>query len=560
MTVVNTGPDVSGADFPIVWDDPAQAQASWFQDVMHNPLPITPLSATMYQPAFAEGASRAIARLMLPIVAINKSVQNGFVYLSPEPFSTDPSALEARLAEAQRVTMELAPTILRDWRETFEPDVLARAEALLALDADGKPAAEIARFVVGAREQLVDVWDIHMRVNIPIMNAVFALEDVVASALGDEAVGESRQLLQGFENKSLETGRALWDLSRWIRADQVLCGAVLGARVRDGALEVEATPRMPEFVQRWREFLDVYGWRSDRFMELGHRSWHEDPSTPLTPLKGYLAKDDAAEPFAAQAAHAGARDRAAAALEARMPEDMRPMFRGLLAVSQQYLPVAEDHNFTIDQKFTAVVRHTVLKLGDALVAAGALPDREDVFYLTFEEVCALVDDGAADGLADSVRQRRRELIRQMSLQAPPMIGAPPPPDEPLPPLVSKFFGIGIVPSSDAGVVTGHPCSRGVVTGIAKVVPTLADAGKLQPGDVMVCRNTMPAWTPLFGVAGAIVADSGGPLSHCAIVAREYGIPCVAGTVNGTAVLKDGMRLRVDGGTGVVTVLNDRTRG
>ena len=71
---------------------------------------------------------------------------------------------------------------------------------------------------------------------------------------------------------------------------------------------------------------------------------------------------------------------------------------------------------------------------------------------------------------------------------------------------------------------------------------------------------MPAWTPLFGVASAVVADSGGPLSHCAIVAREYDIPCIAGTVNGTAILKDGLRVRVDGNTGTATVLSDKVRG
>ena len=109
-------------------------------------------------------------------------------------------------------------------------------------------------------------------------------------------------------------------------------------------------------------------------------------------------------------------------------------------------------------------------------------------------------------------------------------------------------------------MTGHPCSSGVVTGVAKVVLTLDEAGKVDPGDILVCRMTMPAWTPLFGVVGAVVADSGGPLSHCAIVAREYMIPCVAGTVNGTSVLRDGMKIRVDGGTGIVTVLGEKTRG
>jgi pyruvate,water dikinase len=141
-----------------------------------------------------------------------------------------------------------------------------------------------------------------------------------------------------------------------------------------------------------------------------------------------------------------------------------------------------------------------------------------------------------------------------------MIGPPPPEDEPLDPMIAKFFGIGHVPSEDENVVTGHACSAGEVTGTAKIVLTLDDAHKLEPGDVLVCRMTMPAWTPLFGVAAAVVADSGGPLSHCAIVAREYAIPCVAGTVNGTQVLRDGMLVRVDGTSGVVTVVSAKNRG
>jgi len=83
---------------------------------------------------------------------------------------------------------------------------------------------------------------------------------------------------------------------------------------------------------------------------------------------------------------------------------------------------------------------------------------------------------------------------------------------------------------------------------------------VNPGDILVCRMTMPAWTPLFGVVAAVVADSGGPLSHCAIVAREYAIPCVAGTANGTELIKNGMQVRVDGSTGIVRILGKQRRG
>jgi len=560
MTTADASRTAPAADFPISWDDPAQQDAAWFQDVMHNPLPVSPLTATLFQPAFAEGAGRSIARLMLPVDRIDISVQNGYVYLSTHPISTDPAVIEARFPEAQRITMELGPTVLEDWRTTFEPDVLARARRVMDFQADGKSAADIARFVVGLRTDLVDVWDIHMRVNIPPMSAVFALEEIVSGALGEDAVGDARQLLQGFDNKSVETGRAMWALSRWIRSHESLRAAVMSSRVRDGALEIESTADTPEFEKRWQAFLDAYGWRSDQFFELAHKSWYEDPSTPLTQLKGYLGMDDAKDPFAIHARHAEQRDALAGALEARLPDELRPAFRQILQMAQQYIPIAEDHNFTIDQKFTAVCRHATLKLGRRLVDDGVLADPEDVFYLTFDEVRAIADAASAAGLAAAVRQRRREHTRQASMQAPLMIGTPPPADAPSDPIVAKFFGVGLVPSVDANVVTGHPCSRGVVTGVAKIIPTLDDAGKLQPGDILVCRMTMPAWTPLFGIAGAVVADSGGPLSHCAIVAREYGIPCVAGTVNGTAVLRDGMRVRVDGGTGIVAVLTERPRG
>ena len=547
-------------DFPIRWEHPADEEASWFADVMHNPLPITPLNATLFQPAFSEGASRAMARLSLPIEGIRTVVQNGYVYLGRSIAMGTPAELEARFAEGQRITMELAPTVLRDWRETFEPQVLEHCKRILAFDYDGSSTQEIAQFVTSLRANLVDVWDIHMRVNIPPMSAVFGLEEIVNGALGEDAVAQSRLLLQGFDNKSVEMGRALWTLSRWVRSDDTLKTAVLAARVRGGAVELGDTPQGPAFQERWTAFLDVYGWRSDRFFEIGHPSWYEDPSTPLTQLKGYIGREDAQDPFAGHARQAAERERLTDEFAARLPAELQPIFRGILQGARNYVPIAEDHNFTIDQKFTAVCRSAVLRLGRKLTADGALRDPEDVFYLTFDEICAIADGAPAANLDASAQQRRREHSRQASLQAPPMIGTPPPADAPVDPLAAKFFGVGLIPSDDAHVVTGHACSSGVVTGEAKVVLTLDEADKINPGDVLVCRMTMPAWTPLFGVVAAVVADSGGPLSHCAIVAREYLIPCVAGTQNGTAVIKDGMLVRVDGGTGIVTILSDKRRG
>jgi pyruvate,water dikinase len=103
-------------------------------------------------------------------------------------------------------------------------------------------------------------------------------------------------------------------------------------------------------------------------------------------------------------------------------------------------------------------------------------------------------------------------------------------------------------------VKGLAGSAGVARGTARVIHSLAEAGKLQPGDVLVAATTEPPWTPLFATASAIVTDSGGVLSHSAVVAREYRIPAVVGTGNATTTFKDGQLIEVDGNAGTVQVV------
>src|SRR2546430_659745 len=104
-----------------------------------------------------------------------------------------------------------------------------------------------------------------------------------------------------------------------------------------------------------------------------------------------------------------------------------------------------------------------------------------------------------------------------------------------------------------GVITGTPASSGVVSGRARVARSLSEACAAQPGEVLVCEMSLPTWTPLFTTVAAVVSDTGGVLSHCAIVAREHGIPCVVGTHVGTRPIEDGMQLTVDGSRGTVQI-------
>ena len=106
-------------------------------------------------------------------------------------------------------------------------------------------------------------------------------------------------------------------------------------------------------------------------------------------------------------------------------------------------------------------------------------------------------------------------------------------------------------SKDGALLVGTPGSPGLVEGIARVIKDSSEFDKLRSGEVLVAPYTNPAWTPLFEIASAVVVDTGGMMSHAAIVAREYGIPAIMGTVDGTKKIKDGDKIQVNGNNGKV---------
>jgi pyruvate,water dikinase len=106
----------------------------------------------------------------------------------------------------------------------------------------------------------------------------------------------------------------------------------------------------------------------------------------------------------------------------------------------------------------------------------------------------------------------------------------------------------------AGSFKGLPASPGVAEGIARFVASPAEFDQIQNGDILVCKTTNPAWVVSFSKIAGLITDTGGALSHPAVVSREFGIPAVTGTTKATRVIKSGMRVRVDGSTGMVTIL------
>jgi pyruvate,water dikinase len=380
---------------------------------------------------------------------------------------------------------------------------------------------------------------------------------------------EPYQLLEAFDNKTLETDHALWCLGRQALAVPEVAALLQAqpAAAITPALEALASssPAACSFLEAWHAFLQEYGRRDYTLHELADPSWLEDPTPALSNLQTYLTQPER-DPQADLAARAAARERLVADARERLRGYPRPVverFEFLLKAAQEANLLAEDHNFWIDGRSLYCVRRVLLEWGRRLTEVAAIEQQGDVFYLTLDELRELgrkMARGQRPGHRRRlVAARQAEMTYFRTIQPPPALGTPPsgppPPDTPIGRAMGRFFGEPPRQEGDPRIIRGHAGSPGVVRGPAKVISTLAEAARLRQGDVLVTTTTAPAWTPLFATVAAIVTDAGGPLGHCAVVAREYGLPAVVATGVATTCIQDGQLLEVDGAAGVVRILS-----
>jgi pyruvate,water dikinase len=229
----------------------------------------------------------------------------------------------------------------------------------------------------------------------------------------------------------------------------------------------------------------------------------------------------------------------------------------MLEAAQVGLVITEDHGYYIDTNGAHRLRQVLLEAGRRLAKARVIGHAQDVFMLTPEEIRTGLINPA--DLRPVVVERRAEMRRWAGESTPPAIGSlppGPPPEDPMLRAFGKFFGMPPAPSEHPDELRGSAGSKGKVTGVARVIRSLTDAEVLSAGEILVAETTAPPWTPLFATAAAVVTDTGGILSHCAVVAREYGIPAVVGTGAATSAIQDGDTIEVDGDAGIVRIVRD----
>jgi pyruvate,water dikinase len=309
------------------------------------------------------------------------------------------------------------------------------------------------------------------------------------------------------------------------------------------AIENEATvglDAIPDGATRraLQSFLELYGDRAVREAELSTPRWREDPRPILTMLRVALrGEEGAVEPALARA-----RAQADAEMVRLMPRlnlAEQTLVRHLVARAQKAERLRERMRTWVT-RVLGMLRDGVLDADRRLrrLVPELAGETEPVaFFLTIDELVNALRTSRAD-LAPLVRSRRAEFARDKARPDPPatFVGAPPP---------------VVLPPAGGDVLRGLAASVGVVEGNARVLRSADEMGELLPGEVLVVHTTDVGWTPLFLIAAGVVTELGGPLSHAAVVAREFGVPSVVNVEGVMRVLRTGDRVRVDGDRGVV---------
>ena len=310
-------------------------------------------------------------------------------------------------------------------------------------------------------------------------------------------------------------------------------------------------PTSDEFASGFEQFRLDFGSRGPNEWEARSPTWDTHPNIALAAIDRMRLAGEEADPRAHQQQRASERAEAAETLLSIVEAD--PATHGQLAAaiaaSGAWLP-ARERTKTNNIRLIQEVRVPLRELGRRFVERQVFDEIED-FGLVLNEEMEEVFGPTPEGLTERVRERR-STHSQLAEREPEFVFADSPSD---PSSWPKRDDVEVEPLAAGDSVQGLPGCPGVSEGVARVVLDSSDPTALGPGDVLVAPSTDPSWTPLFVPAGGVVVDVGAALSHAIIVSRELGIPCVVSATNATRRIRDGARVRVDGNTGVVTVLD-----
>jgi rifampicin phosphotransferase len=360
------------------------------------------------------------------------------------------------------------------------------------------------------------------------------------------AAGLFDRLLAHCETKTGIINRELFELAQIVRREPMLERALTtsGSRM---LLAAGALDLWPEFWARFEKFLRDHGHREIEF-DAYAPTWLEAPWVVLDNIRLFLQSQLDATPAARERELKIRQQQAELELYATLPPDVHFFFGEILRLTRLYTSLDDLEHYQTT-RLTLPLRRGLHELGVRLVASGVLAEPMDIFFARQSQIDAAIRADAEVSWRELAACVRAQKVSYLAAKTDPPAWTFPPP---------RGNGKGSHPNGSAparaSVLTGIAGSAGVAEGPVYLVLSSDDFAAFPKNAVLVARTTNPTWTPLFYNAAAIITESGGPLSHGAVTAREMRLPAVMAVKGSLTRLRNGQRVRVDGGAGEVTIL------
>lgn len=537
---------------PLSFEPPGPG--TWLLDSVHMPRPFTRFQGAIHPPALFAGFNDCCKRYGLLMDGLQFRMVNGLGYFTMVPPS--PDEVPARFGAAEKaVAGKLWRADLDRWLNEVKPAAIRQHLALQAVDSSSLSDAELSRHIDTCIEHLSRMVRQHHSFNAA---AMLPVGDFIASVAEWTGLPPSAfmPVLRGFSPESAGHFEELDRLVTALRADPQ-ARALLASAAPPAEILAQLRGAPGEVGAAATAYLDIVSNRLLDSLDTGDATAIEMPEV----LVGGLRL--AVERGAPDSSHAPGGE--VDTLRERVPAEHRAAFDELLGEARLLSRLRDERGLYSDVWAAGIARHALLEFGNRLVAAGRLHEPSHVIECDPDEIRALLAGADAPG-ADELAARADDRASLLASDAPPFLGDPPHPPPPLdglPPAVARLMramgtavGSLFEPSaavSDDKTVRGNGSSPGTYSGIARVVSGPAEFGRLERGDVLVTSTTTEAFNIVLPMIGALVTDTGGLLSHAAIVSREYGIPGVVGCKDATRRITDGARVTVNGTTGEITL-------
>jgi pyruvate,water dikinase len=555
---------------------------------VHWPQALSPWDATLFEYAIASLSQYNTRHLLVPPAnGIDFRILNGYGYLTPVPAPAE--QIEARVA----AFTERAGFYFVNWNDLYDKwlvkirDLVAEMESItfeplpeiedISVVTEGKGVGSGYVLIEGYHKLLdaaLKLWQYHfefLNLGYAAYLDFFGFCKTAFPNIPDLAIAK---MVAGVEVDLFRPDEELKRLARL--ATETGVGEAFSAGAPDAVMEsLKTSPAGESWIASFNESAEPwFNFSNGSGFYHSDKIWIENLEIPFDFIRDYIAKlatgADLARPTEAIRAE---RDRIVNEYTDLLSSDAdREAFAGKLGLARVVFPYVENHNFYVEHWSHSVIWRKMRSLGAVFAKEGFIAEANDIFVMKRNEIpdalwdlyssWAVPGTPAGPSYWPKEIERRKGILKALRGWKPvPALGVPP--EVVTEPFTVMLWGItsdsvaawlGGGEGTDGGL-KGFAASPGVAEGPARVIASAEQINEIQQGEILVAPLTAPSWAPVFGKIVATVTDTGGMMSHAAIVCREYGLPAVTGTGFATTQIKTGQRLRVDGNTGAVTLLD-----